>query len=669
MDSSDNAHVIERNDDESVDDIREEEEEDHIGKPSPNFSIQEAVPYSHNWFVKGFVDGEPHAKCLLCERESKSGSKKVSNNRKKRPILKVTDGSTRGLYTHMLAHHPKENEKMLVQMKNIEELRTEARKKKLNIKDNQKKLVLNEKNEIGLTSSRPDPEAQRRWDEGVVEFLTETMVSFKSMEKLNILLRALKPSGKLSVSVKSAQTVSRHVSAKAVDVRVKVFSIISHLKDVMKVKTIAGTTDMWRNRNSDSFMSLSCHVVTDKMELKKFFPFVSYFGERKHSGENLLLTMDVFLDILELHGIEIVINADNASNNKVMIRLSDELDAYYCCIHTMQLCVRGIFKSKIVSLEVKDVVVKSHKLAVFVKRSEKNKNDLKNACEAVGIKFIMPKKSNKTRWNSTVVNLCSVLHLMPAFQYLVNTDTNLEWFDKVLNAAEVKLVEALVKMLERFKVTCKIWESDLKPTIQTVIPELWNLKDYLEKTMNDRERYISAFAEEMLELVEDRFPKCGSENLFNSMAHLLDPTYKGIILKEFSDCYSKARREIKKRAAEYDTGEDAGPPLPTNVVDVNENMAIHLTASQRLKRKAVGDNVTRAVRAVSKIEVELLKYEQEETAEDGCDVLIWWASKGDTFPILKEIVRQIYAIPASSATSERAFSIGTNVSYFFIRIY
>ena len=147
------------------------------------------------------------------------------------------------------------------------------------------------------------------------------------------------------------------------------------------------------------------------------------------------------------------------------------------------------------------------------------------------------------------------------------------------------------------------------------------------------------------------------------MAHLLDPTYKGIILKEFSDCYSKARREIKKRAAEYDTGEDTGP-LPINVVDVNENMAnVHLTASQRLKRKAVGDNVTRAVRAVSKIEVELLKYEQEETADDGCDVLDWWASRADTFPILKEIVRQIYAIPASSATSERAFSIGTNVSY------
>ena len=85
--------------------------------------------------------------------------------------------------------------------------------KKLKIKDNQKqlRLVLNENNVIALNNSRPDPEAQKRWDDGVVEFLTETMVSFKSMEKLNILLRALKPSGKLSVSVKSAQTVSRHV--------------------------------------------------------------------------------------------------------------------------------------------------------------------------------------------------------------------------------------------------------------------------------------------------------------------------------------------------------------------------------------------------------------------------------------------------------------------------
>ena len=126
---SDNAHVMEINDDESVDDIRQEEE-DHIGEPRPNFSIQEAVPYSHNWFERGFVRGEPHAKCLLCERESKTGSKNASNNRKKKSILKVSDGSTRGLYVHMLAHHPKENEKMLVQVKNVEELRTEARKKK-----------------------------------------------------------------------------------------------------------------------------------------------------------------------------------------------------------------------------------------------------------------------------------------------------------------------------------------------------------------------------------------------------------------------------------------------------------------------------------------------------------------------------------------------------------
>ena len=46
---------------------------------------------------------------------------------------------------------------------------------------------------------------------------------------------------------------------------------------------------------------------------------------------------------------------------------------------------------------------------------------------------------------------------------------------------------------------------------------------------------------------------------------------------------------------------------------------------------------------------------------DKSDLLKWWLHHKKRFPILAEVVREVFAIPASSATSERVFSVGTQV--------
>ena len=70
-------------------------------------------------------------------------------------------------------------------------------------------------------------------------------------------------------------------------------------------------------------------------------------------------------------------------------------------------------------------------------------------------------------------------------------------------------------------------------------------------------------------------------NLLCSTAHILDPEFQGIILKQYHRAYSKAREQIKKIAAKY---EGADQPhndreQETSHQDINEKLSV----SQRLK--------------------------------------------------------------------------------------
>ena len=93
----------------------------------------------------------------------------------------------------------------------------------------------------------------------------------------------------------------------------------------------------------------------------------------------------------------------------------------------------------------------------------------------------MPKLPNDTRWNSKEANVATTIKLKSALQWITQTDTSLRWSDVIPNAAEFTILESLVEILERVKVANKIWEGDLNPTIQTVITELYNIKDTLKK--------------------------------------------------------------------------------------------------------------------------------------------------------------------------------------------
>ena len=223
----------------------------------------------------------------------------------------------------------------------------------------------------------------------------------------------------------------------------------------------------------------------------KFFPYIRFF-EGSHTASNIRLKLDSLLEesCLADPSLKKYCVNDGAANARAAVRLSSGLEQYLCCLHILQLAVTDVFyKSQVLSNDIGEIIEVLKSLAQYVKKSPKAKGELVTACKDVGIKFTMPKQSNKTRWGSILSNFSSCLKMKEALSDLRNQDLE-DWEGKLPSSVQLKIASGMVKILERIDITTKKWEFDSKPTVQDVIPELWDLKSFLEQfianPMNDK---------------------------------------------------------------------------------------------------------------------------------------------------------------------------------------
>ena len=94
------------------------EEEFTIGEPSPKFDINKSVYFSHNYYRKS--DKGSKALCLMCLRSKE----------KKKLLLKVTSGNTKGMLGHMQSFHIDYAKNYSLQSKIIQSMRIEKRQEK-----------------------------------------------------------------------------------------------------------------------------------------------------------------------------------------------------------------------------------------------------------------------------------------------------------------------------------------------------------------------------------------------------------------------------------------------------------------------------------------------------------------------------------------------------------
>ena len=518
-----------------------------------------------------------------------------------------------------------------------------------------------------------DPAIQTQYDRAVVDFAAETFVSFRALGKLHIILRALYTNGNIKVSVRSHVTISRHVGLFAREMKMDIISIVNFVKT--ELTWLAFTTDCWTNRRNIPFMCLTFHFVSEDFKMERFVPFVTVFDER-HTAHHLWLKMKSFYEALGISQPDTYkwVTCDNAANNKkMMIELSsdDTLDIW-CMNHNYALVVKDGFKADLghSNGSVSKLADKVKALVKFITKSRNNERELVQACIAVGIEYWKVKLANKTRWNSTVESFKSVKKIKPALDHLRARDSTGEWESKVLTTVEYRRMDDVIKVLEPFRDSTKVFESEKEPTVQRVVPELYNMTDKLKKFAKSPDTHVAAFAKALLKSLNERMPDNGTSNQVYRVAHFLDPFYQGELLREFG-VYNIAREEVIELANEM-LGQRTPAPAEPRVEDNNdeeEGDEEELSAADKAilaKRRRLnsGDSDTSSAvsaSALSPIELELQIFEGMLTDASAKSLLLWWSNNKDKLPILARFVRNVMCVQASSSSSERIFSYGTDL--------
>ncbi len=656
-----------------------------VGEPDPNYRLGESFYTSHNYFRRE-SNNQQEAECLVCAEKQKG----KNAAKRKRVMIQTPNNSPKGMQNHLFAIHKDLKEKILKQKaehdkkkaQNKAEREEKDGKKGESMK--QQKLIASGDQKNLMVEPRHDPKMQKRLDQAVVLFAAMTGVSFNALSagNIDILIKAFFPKSTPKVKGRHPTTISRHTTLEADKIRRDIYSIV--LSSKTECHSYSFTSDMWKDLAMDSFISLTQHFITNRGEYVRLIPFCEYFGKRRHTAVNIKISMEDMMKALSLDDEKFDKNVvlDNASNNRCMIRLSPRLIGHWCACHSLNLAVKDCCKATVQSIPIKRVSKKCAEVAKFVRGSELRNNELKAACKKKDIKYRLPSKQMPVRWNTQEANIRSVVRLRPALQFLL-FNTAEGWDDEkhCLSVQEFKMGETMVKVLEGAKIATKSWEQDLSPSIHLVVREVYNIQGALADFKKSTDKYIAGFAEELSKNVEFRFPNCATDTLIYSVAHMLDPAYKGLILHEYNDAYDKAKEEIITLGSKHDLTEK--PKVPAVIRTESEEASVsgeeNLTPAQKLlfrqqsrQRNSSAEIVDATPSQPSNIKKELDMYLMTEEPGDTLeqDILSWWVQNKEKFPLLFQVVRMVLAIPASSSTSERAFSVGTKVrESFFLSFY
>lgn len=201
--------------------------------------------------------------------------------------------------------------------------------------------------------------------------------------------------------------------------------------------------------------------------------------------------------------------------------------------------------------------------------------------------------------------------------------------------------------------------SFLKPVLHLFNNEILSQKD------GDTE-LTKAVKDGILKYLNEKYDDHATNNLLD-MATLLDPRFKTAYIKE-------ERVEFIKMRAAAELVDMVGATAPESAQTAAASSSPpaaeddpELPRPTKKKKslgsyfKKAGQSTTHSQPSRASIELELSMYLQTPGPDSETDPLEWWKQHETNFPLVARLARKYLCIPATSSSSERAFSASGNI--------
>lgn len=250
----------------------------------------------------------------------------------------------------------------------------------------------------------------------------------------------------------------------------------------------------------------------------------------------------------------------------------------------------------------------------------------------------------ETRWNSEIAMFSRLLELREAITIdLASEDEYIESF----SVTEWRHINEYVAALKPLEEATTVAGADSYPTLSAIIPILFCLLTHLGSSTTPQFAK-SVFSENLAKCLKTRFPDYKLDEVA-SLAMFLDPRFKLVLYQDDTTMSSWLRNLVVEGAQRNSYAQKS-----TQV-----SLAFR-TQQNAQSTSALWKNFDALLsqQKHSQPQAEVERYLRDVTLNRKEDPCRWWQEQGArAYPLLAHLARQYLAIPATSVSSERLFSV------------
>jgi hypothetical protein len=261
-----------------------------------------------------------------------------------------------------------------------------------------------------------------------------------------------------------------------------------------------------------------------------------------------------------------------------------------------------------------------------------------------------------TRWNSSIVMMKRVLSWREAINLaLLATGKDQEAYSNhKITDEDVRLLEQFIEVTESLYDGTIELQASATPSLSSSL--FWYFSIYFGMQQSGKNRKYDHIIQEFCEAVEQ---KLGAKFEFDKdtvmvLATMLDPRFKNLVILNHAPdrqnmLWSILQREYTSVSSEFN-------------ISAASSVSVSISSSPtEIKPPSAMQKALSRVGLKIDTDSEIDRYKAIPAVAESVNPLEWWRSNSDDFPILSRMAKRYLAIPASSAASERAWSVLGNI--------
>jgi hypothetical protein len=487
---------------------------------------------------------------------------------------------------------------------------------------------------------------------GMNSFLSVEQDSLKQLVQFGVKIGQRHPGCKISDDDwVSRRTVARDVTKHYEEMQA---TLHMHIKQPILNGEVALTTDLWTdNVRKRSYLDVSAIFLssTESTQFCRVGLACRVFPDVSHTGENI---KEEFETILSEFGMshDVPVTSDSGAN---VLKALKESTNFVCFCHRFHTCFTGaIIATFEEDSEFRELLADMRLLQSFVSHSGSINHllpvTIKRACVTRGWEDIMQLFEACVRSYDALKDILDdrgAMHKLPRNKDLLS------------------LVHAWITPLREI---FRQLEASKTPTIHFVLVAYYKLERYCHSVPADSPTCLRALARNLWALMEKKY--WTSTTTMHLIAVYLHPNLKSLSMLTCSPSSSplwiqNTRKDIQNgiielasnlsstakppESPEIKSGQLSPPPTKKARVDSFLDDMFDATPPKETKRRTMT------------IEDEMQEYISMTVSDKFENPLVFWQQLSSKLPKLSAIARQVYIIQASSAESERRFSLAGNI--------